>query len=1527
MALVALSLAATEEVLAGYGERLSVAVNSSPASTVVSGDPEAIEELVAELGSRDVFCRQVKVDYASHSRHMDPLRDALLDELDGLAPRPGEVLFVSTVSGGPVEGERLGSEYWWSNIRQPVLFAKAIENLANEGRWLFLEVSAHPLLTAPVAQTLAGAAWSDCEIFGSLRKEEAERWTLLATLGALHTRGCSVDWSALYPRGRSVALPPYPWQRQSFWLEEPPEDRRRTATGPRRSGSAEGHPIVVHHLPSPVDAATHFFELESGLDRLPYLTGHRVQGAVVLPAAAYVESVLAAAARIGHEGGGRIALRKIRFERPLFLEPGDEARILLAITPEVSGGSRFEFVRRDGKGWETLARGLLAADGPDEPAVSETLRDGGWNRLAEEVDADSHFRAMERRGIENSGLFRAVQRAWRSPGEAVARVGGPAEAAAGYRFHPALLDGCFQALVQAVPETGAGIDAADTYLPVAIDELRLFASPRPGADLLSHAVIAGSPDGSGSVVEGRLTVVEEEGRSILEIDGFRFQRLGESPANGTRLDQDCFFGTFWHEAPPLPDVPAPNGAPPRGPWLLFGDRELGPALGEALEQRGEQVLHVDTGVGFEARSDRRFAVDPTAPGDFVRLLEAAADGEGPRQILFLWALDAPPVDRLDHGDLAAAQDRLCGGLLHLIQALRSVGPDRPPRLWIVTRAAQGAVAGEPVEIAQAPLWGLARVLGSEQPDLVSVRVDLGRDGSPEDGRQALLRELLASDRQEERQEEVALRGGRRLVHRVARRGPNADAKAGTERRRPLEEGEAYRLVTIGPGILDNLVPRVLGRREPAAGCVEIEVRATGVNFMNVLSAMGMYPGYPDGVGTLGTECAGVVTACGEGVGGVRPGDRVMAIAPDSMGSHVEVNAHLAVPMPRGLSFAQAATLPVAFATSYHALVHLGRIEAGERVLIHSATGGVGRAALQIAFRAGAEVFATAGTEQKRELLRSLGVRAALESRSLEFVDRVRELTGGDGVDLVLNSLAGEALEASFSLLGPYGRFLELGKRDIHADRPLGLRPFQRNLSFFAIDLFGMILERPALLGAHLQAVARAVERGDLQVLPFEASPVASVVETFRTMAQAEHVGKLVVTQERDGLTVLDDARPGPAVDDGGTYLITGGLGALGLAVARRLVDRGATRLALLGRSEPSPSAREVIAELEAAGATVLPVRADVADRAGLASALDEIRSASSPLRGVVHAAGLLEDRLLVNTELESFRRVTAPKIGGAWNLHELTAGDPLDWFILFSSGAVLVGSPGQGSYVAGNEFMDALVLHRRALGLPGLSIAWGPWSEIGLAAGAGRADRLSERGLASITPDEGLDAFERLLDGGAGRVAVMRFDLERWSSFYPAARELALYAGLRREAASDRTGEDDGLLRRGRLLTMEPADRPGALSSHLADQISSILRLPAAKIDPKQPIRRFGLDSLMAVELKNRIEADFGVSIPIVRLLQGVTITDLSDEVMAAVVPDGEEGAHSDASAEELLARVDELSDDEVDALLENLSADGGGLS
>ncbi|HKC11395.1 MAG TPA: SDR family NAD(P)-dependent oxidoreductase [Vicinamibacteria bacterium] len=725
-----------------------------------------------------------------------------------------------------------------------------------------------------------------------------------------------------------------------------------------------------------------------------------------------------------------------------------------------------------------------------------------------------------------------------------------------------------------------------------------------------------------------------------------------------------------------------------------------------LKELGDAVVTVSPGEAYAA-SPAGYIVNPERPEDLRRLLSEAGAGRPWRGVVHLWSLDAPAPTE-GGAALREAQRLGIGSVSQVVEALVDEEGE-PPRLWLVTAGTQRLSSVEDAPgLAQAPLWGLGRVLAREHPALRCTMVDL----SPASG-EAELRSLRDELRQDGSEDQVALRGGGRYVARLAARSTEgAAAPLGRAGARPEPaSGRPYRAVIAKPGGLNHLGLRAAVRRAPSRGQVEIEVHTAGLNFMNVMSALGIHPAYEGGAGPLGLECAGRICAIGDAAGEMKLGDEVLAIAFDSLATHVLADAQLVAPRPSGLSLEDAATVPISFVTAHYALHHLARLQPGERVLIHAAAGGVGLAALQIAQQMGAEVFATAGSPDKREFLCSLGVRHVMDSRALTFADEVREMTGGEGVDVVLNSLAGEAASLSLKALRPFGRLVEIGPGHLRGNLAWPRAPFGSGLSYFAIDLDRMIRERPLYVGSLLREVVALFEQGILRPLPTRMFPVGELTEAFGYLAEARHRGKVAVRVEGEDPSITLEAGPIGEVS-GGTYLITG-LGDLSLLVARWLGSQGARHLAILDGNGPTPPAKEALDALSRGGVDVRLLQGDLADEGQLARALAEIGQTMPRLQGIVHAAGILDETKAGGPGQGPREAELARRLTGAWNLHALTASHPVDLFVLFSSASSLLGSPGQATQAAGDAFLDALVAHRRARGLSGLSVSWGPWSELG----------------------------------------------------------------------------------------------------------------------------------------------------------------------------------------------------------------------
>jgi len=506
------------------------------------------------------------------------------------------------------------------------------------------------------------------------------------------------------------------------------------------------------------------------------------------------------------------------------------------------------------------------------------------------------------------------------------------------------------------------------------------------------------------------------------------------------------------------------------------------------------------------------------------------------------------------------------------------------------------------------------------------------------------------------------------------------------------------------------------------------------------------------------------------------------------------------------------------------------------------------------------------------------------------------------VDLVLNSLSGEAIEKNFEALAPYGRFLEIGIRDIYENRRIGLWPFHKSLSYFSVDLSRMLLERPEELGTALRELMGAFARRELEPLPVEQADLVDASSVFRTMAQARHIGKLVLRVDPDA-PVAAERVEGLRAD--GSYLVTGGLGGLGLAVAEWMVGQGARHLLLLGRRPPGTAAGAILARLRERGATIEVVQGDVSQEATGDAVRGALARIARPLRGVIHAAGILDDGVLLRQSPVRFETVMAPKARGAWNVHAWTREAPLDFFVLFSSAAALLGSPGQGNYCAANGFLDGLAHALRRAGRPACAVSFGPWAEVGMAADA------ALRGLESLSPDRGTEALGRILASAVAQATVLRLDLRQFVQVLPQAAELPLLDELRRDAALEVRAAGPSPVRAELLAIPSRAARERHLSGFVGGQVAAVLGLDPGAVDERQPLTDMGLDSLLALELRNRCEAGLGVQLSPTLLWSHPTLEALVPElarrmgVELEVDPGGESedddaDAYEGRSAEEL---------------------------
>lgn len=1520
MAAIGLSATEAQELLAEHGDSVSIAAINSPSGVTISGDADAIDAIMRVLAARNIFCRLLRVTVPYHSPKMDPLQAELLDSLRALDIRPPATPIYSTVTGRLCTSADFDAAYWWRNVRQPVYFADAIQNIATAGRaaqveQLFVELSPHPVLAQSIQECLQSQQQTG-EVLPSVRRQEDEPARMMQSLGGLYTKGFSPAWANIQPeQGGFVRLPTYPWQHERYWNESPfsLQDRQQPPA----------HPLIGPRTPSAMPT----WQADLSLQALDYLRDHAIQGAVVFPAAGYVEMALtathaaSAAASVGQEATEReetgreeterkkaarkeTVLEEVEFHQPLFLSDQEEQTVQLVVADadtDANSGRSFQIygAKEAGNGaWTLHASGKLrqvVETRQADPIALEELR----TRCPETMDADEYYRFLHALGLHYGPHFQAIEALWLGENEAVTQLQLPADLVADlneYVLHPSLLDACLQTAMGALPPTARMRGLA---LPQRIAQVR--AHGKPGARLLVHARLLHNDT---TALTSDIELFDESGLRVAEVRGYRARYLNATEVPMSATLDELFYAYTWRRAETSRPGELATGRQDdeqTATWLIYADGQaVGRKLAAQLHAAGKQPLLVTPGATYQRLAEDHFQIRPQAPEDIQRLLEGVAQTLPPcRGILHLWSLDAPTVQHLasagqsqecllqNLGDWTVGAGLLtgCVSVTYLVQALTRLQWDVLPQLWLITAGAQAvgkqAVLHElPVAVEQAPLWGMGRVLMNEHPELRCRLVDLSSTPTADEV-QALFHELEISQMAVEQpyEEEIALRGGERFVHRLVRRAvqhQQVSAQVGRD---------GFHLETMQPGVLDSLVLRMARRRPPAVGEVEVQVHAAGINFKDVMKAMdliadtvlqGSFSGR-----ALGSECSGTIVAVGADVAGFAVGDEVIAVAQASLGGFVTTRANAVVHKPPHLSFTEAATLPIAFLTASYALHDLGRLQAEERVLIHTATGGVGLAAIQLAQQAGAEIFATAGSPEKRAYLQKLGVQHVMDSRTLAFADEIMEITGGYGVDVVLNSLTGEALLKSLSVLAPYGRFLELGKRDIDANTQLGLRPFQNNLAFYSIDLDRLFHDRPQRAGAMLRDLGQIVSERKLQPLPQHVFSLTEAAEAFQLMANAQHIGKIVLTAPEQEFTVAPALDASPLIRADGVYLITGGLSGFGLAVAEWLVDQGARHLVLVGRrGAATPGAQIALDRLHTAGAQVKVAQADVTQSDQVAALLTEIRQSLPPLRGVIHGAMVLDDGFVRNLDQARLEKVLAPKVLGAWHLHSQTLHAPLDFFVCFSSAVALYGNLGQANYAAANAFLDALAHHRHAHGLPALTINWGALGDVGVLTRHDDVERLlTQQGMRSLTLDQSLAVLGCLLQQKPVQMSAAHVDWAQWAQIFADAAVSSRFRDLVDAATAVQAAtapESAGETLPVQLMALPPAERHERLIAHLCEQAAHVLGAAADQIDRARSFPQMGLDSMMSVELGSRVKSSLGVDVPVMKFFTDLNISGLA---------------------------------------------------
>ncbi|MDP7735339.1 sulfolipid-1 biosynthesis phthioceranic/hydroxyphthioceranic acid synthase [Mycobacterium paragordonae] len=1404
-----------------------VAVVASPQSTVIGGATQTVRELVAAWEERDVMAREVAVDVASHSPQVDPILDDLTEALEDITALEPQVPYYSATSFDPREEPYCDAYYWADNLRHTVRFAAAVQAALEDGFRVFTELSPHPLLTHAVDQTARSLDMTAAAL-AAMRREQPLPHGLRGLVGDLYAAGAAVDFAVLYPGGRLLDATLPAWTHRRLMLLESTDRLAHTH-------AVAVHPLLGAHVRLPEEPERHVWQSDIGTEALPWLADHQIHGAAALPGAAYCEMALTAARTVLGEAA---EVRDVKFEQLLLLD--EETYVGATATVEAPGVVPFTVETTQGGERARRASAVLHALNDEEAADLPAPRDMDALLAAHQdaIAGDDLRLEADLRGIQFGPAFGGLASAYTAEAAdtVLAEVGLPGSIRSqqgGYGIHPALLDACFQS-VAAHPSV-RNVGNGGLLLPLGVNRIRSYGPARNAHYCLTTV----TPDGTG--VTADIDVLDEHGALLLAVRGLQMGTGVSQTSERDRVLGERLLAIEWQQH----ELPEKTVTEP-GNWLLISTAEatdmVATQLTDALKMHDAQ----STTMSWPLHGDHDAAA--------ARLRAQFESGS----FSGLVVLTERQVST-DEDSIVRSQEYVKLAVRIARELPELVG--QSPRLYVVTRNAQTVLADDCPNLEQGGLRGLLRVIGAEHPHLKVSYVDVDDQSSTENVARQL---LLATD-----EDETAWRDDQWYTARLYPTPLRPE-----ERRNTVvdhQEG-GMRLQVRVPGDLQTMEFTAFDRVAPGPNEIEVAVSAASINFADVLAAYGRCPTFDGKQPPLGLDFAGVVTAVGSDVTDHKVGDHVGGLSPDGCWStFVTCDAGLAATLPTGLTDAQAAAVTTASATAWYGLQDLARIRSGDKVLIHSGTGGVGQAAIAIARAAGAEIFATAGSEKRRQILRDMGIEHVYDSRSTEFAEQIRNDTDGYGVDIVLNSVTGAAQLAGIRLLAMGGRFVEIGKLDIYQDTKVGLFPFRQNLAFFGVDLALMSRTHPAQVRGLLQKVYEQTANGVLPMPEATHYPLAEAATAVRIMGAAEHTGKLILDVPHAGRSsVVLPPEQAQVFRGDSSYIITGGLGGLGLFLAEKIAGAGAGRIVLSSRSQPSQKALETIEMVRSIGADVVVECGDIAEPGTAQRLVSAATATGLPLRGVLHGAAVVEDATLPNITEELIERDWAPKVRGAWRLHEATEGHDLDWFCSFSSAAALAGSPGQGAYAAANSWLDAFTLWRRAQGLPATSIAWGAWAEIG------RGTDFAETSGDAIEPEEGAYAFEALLRHNrpyTGYAPVIG------SAWLTAFAQRTPFAEAFKSAGKGRSGGSKFL---AELAELDREEWPARLRRMISEQVGLILR---RSVDVDRPISEFGMDSLGNLELRTHIESEVKIRVTTTDI---TTVRGLADHLYEQLTSKGD---------------------------------------
>ncbi|KAB1153658.1 SDR family NAD(P)-dependent oxidoreductase [Tenacibaculum aiptasiae] len=1441
MLAVGLPESEVEETISKY-DNVSIAAVNAPTSVTISGNTESLKKLKEKYDALGVFCRLLDVSVPYHSPLMKLVKEYLLDALKEVKGNETKIDLYSTVTGGLIKGNQIDNNYWYNNVREPVLFSKTIETILEDDYTVFLEVGPHPVLKNSIKECTKNR--KDCNLIQTLNKREEEQVNFYENISKLFTLGYPLKWDRWIDKLPFMQIPTYPWQKQYLW--------RNNNTKTETLSNKISNLSFKEKVHGPSDA--YIFELNEFF--FPFLNDHIVHEKVVFPGAGYIGIAIDMYLNeVSQEAP--FQLENVNFHKVLMIDEDEIQNLYVSMNTKNGSYSIESKNGQEDTDWVRMSSGKFAI-GSFREESPEIAINQIFEELTTKVTPEEVYTKLSQSKLDYGPYFRCIKDLRLGGEELVANIvihEDLEEASKDYFIHPTLLDACFQTTIAL-----ANMDV----VPVSINKVHCYEAPDKNIFCYSKLKYI---DDQSTVTD--ITICNEEGKVFMLLEGFKCKRLVNNELQSDDFLKKNFFKTEWIKE--KESISNPEVHQDTLTYIFTNDYISCLPLKEFVN--GSSII-LELGNDYKKIEEDHYKINL----ENIDILNAIYNTSYKEiKLVLMPSLGMSGV----HSDLEMSE-RCLKQVMPLFNIVKAFSENKGGniKLSILTQGSQKVLEHDIISFPeQSTLHGLGRLIVNELSNCKVELIDIEKSQSKNIFQEQL--EIVGKiiNTNNVFFKELAIRNG--LIYDKSMINLEMDEQMKLETIN-FEEEPLVLQVPTNPNS-QSFYFNPLKCQELKADEVEILVENTVLSKLDCqklsLKFSNEQIDKTFAEKNLGIECAGTISNIGSDVTRFKVGDKVLAIAPGTFQSYTTTSEHLVVKCPTDLTNGASGVI-LSYLTAIYCLRDKAGIEKGDKILIHNATNGIGLAAINYAKYVGAEIFVTIESEENKAFLEGLGIKNIYSSTSLEFANHIKKVTNGIGVDIILSSDSGEVAYQNFSSLAPYGVYLDISKKDVISYASKDMRFFNHNLSYLAIDIDRLLTEKKEKTSGLLQEIAANIASRVLAPLPTKNFTIDQLFEAFNEVKDNNTLGNVVIDFSNNPVEVM--RKEEGSIKEDGTYLITGGTGGLGMEIAKWLVDKGAMNLALLSRSGlKTKKAILDVKTMKKQGVNVQVYTGDISKLNEMKQIFKNIKESQPELIGIFHGAMVLDDGYLLDMNEDRFLRVLKPKVDGAMNLHYLSKDLSLNNFVVFSSISSLIGNIGQANYVIANSFLDSFAHWRKGMGLPVTTVNLGVLKETGVVSRNENIEKILEgSGINGFTNEQVMKGIDFLIKEKPTQIGF--FDLN-WNVISKSFGKSGI--ALFREIDKANINVEEELTEiqianRETILNLDLIGRNEFIVNLLQKQLGRILKIPTTNINPDKGINLLGVDSILTIELMGMIKESLAVEIAPIEFLTGPSVRQLSTKII-----------------------------------------------